>query len=355
MKNNLKKVFLPFKKIKIKKEKNKIIYLHIGMAKTGTTAIQNFLRLNVEKLNSKGFYYPTTGLLGPGHMELGKAFEKLQKKQDPDLINQLLKELRHEIDGSGYNKIIISCEKLLGTLNTNIFIKYFYDFEIHVILYFRSLDDWAESIYKQAIKNSNRRETVSFEEWIGQFHRKATNFQIKCEAMVNSFSKKNFHVLFYNKNTCLYTNFLKTLNLNEGVWEFPKSSEMKNISFSSYTSELIRKFNNYDISAEQHRELIHFIYNAIDDKSWTESNNLQNDSYLTLESRKLIIEKGAPFTNWIIENFKIDPIIDLNQGHNQNTYHNNYNYNDNLDLIASSENIHKDLKSLTSRIQNYNE
>ena len=36
----------------------KILYVHVGTTKTGTTAIQSFMIDNQEVLNQKGYYYP---------------------------------------------------------------------------------------------------------------------------------------------------------------------------------------------------------------------------------------------------------------------------------------------------------
>ena len=43
-----------------------MIYLHIGMPKTGTTALQNFLRVNSGGLSDLGLHYMAAGRSRPG-------------------------------------------------------------------------------------------------------------------------------------------------------------------------------------------------------------------------------------------------------------------------------------------------
>ena len=39
----------------------KQIFIHVGAGKTGTSAIQEFLKLNEKKLSQKGLYMPEIG------------------------------------------------------------------------------------------------------------------------------------------------------------------------------------------------------------------------------------------------------------------------------------------------------
>jgi len=49
------------------------LYIHIGLHKTGTTSIQNFLTLNENILSKKGYLYPATGRKGQAQHLLAQA------------------------------------------------------------------------------------------------------------------------------------------------------------------------------------------------------------------------------------------------------------------------------------------
>lgn len=67
------------------------LVLHIGVAKTGSTALQKFLQGNRELLARHGFYYPATGEAGNGQMDFAKTFvhtppATMVMPADPDLF-----------------------------------------------------------------------------------------------------------------------------------------------------------------------------------------------------------------------------------------------------------------------------
>ena len=91
----------------------KKLILHIGRHKSGTTAIQRFLRKNGDFLTSNGFYYPQTGTRGAAHHEISEPMQRRYTRQNkqfsPD-SNPLLAQLRDEIAAADQQKIILSSE-----------------------------------------------------------------------------------------------------------------------------------------------------------------------------------------------------------------------------------------------------
>ena len=60
---------------------SQILYLHIGLHKTGTSAIQKFLMSNGQLLAAQGFLYPSLADGWENHNNLAWPF--LDKKYDP--------------------------------------------------------------------------------------------------------------------------------------------------------------------------------------------------------------------------------------------------------------------------------
>lgn len=78
----------------------KTLYLHIGTPKTGTTALQVFLRNNLERLASQNYYIPLDGLANNEHLALMTSNENCNK------IRGYLDKLTSKGEGA----YILSCE-----------------------------------------------------------------------------------------------------------------------------------------------------------------------------------------------------------------------------------------------------
>jgi hypothetical protein len=145
----------------------KTIYLHIGVAKTGTTSIQQFLSCNKQALIALGYNYlhSDDGGLGLGHQHFAKSFIVeypyfMEPADNPECIK---KAIRTEVISSSSNKIVISSENF-GLASPEGIKKFFLDIipdcQFKIILFVRSQDELAESGYNQLVKI--KRETRSF-------------------------------------------------------------------------------------------------------------------------------------------------------------------------------------------------
>lgn len=126
------------------------IILHIGSDKTGTTAIQSFLSKNRVQLREKGYLYPNLDNTN-NHECLVK--ELLTKEKGPawQIFNKLI------IEPENAHTIIISSEMLCGLKKEYILLlnEWLKGFEITIISYIRSADEYLESGIHQQLKTSN--------------------------------------------------------------------------------------------------------------------------------------------------------------------------------------------------------
>ena len=81
------------------------LYLHIGIPKTGTTSIQQFLRHNRSALLHQGYLYPGLGVNIIDH-------RLVWAQSDDRITERLLEQLRRECVDSGAPHVIISAEIL---------------------------------------------------------------------------------------------------------------------------------------------------------------------------------------------------------------------------------------------------
>ena len=148
----------------------KHIYFHIGMPKTGTTAIQFFLLNNKTKLEELGvgFYTPETGGTREKTANAYYLFEhflcetrNLKTDRRSEAYSKYCRGLREY--AKGYNQLILSEEQFWkeGLKSKGIW-KFVYDAiheiideecVIHPVVYLRRQDDWICSMWKQTIQS----------------------------------------------------------------------------------------------------------------------------------------------------------------------------------------------------------
>lgn len=85
----------------------KKIFIHIGVGKTGTTAIQDSMMLHREEISAQGVLYPLTGIVETGHQNLVTLWTDEFSPENITAYSDLLVEFEE----SGKNTMFISSEK----------------------------------------------------------------------------------------------------------------------------------------------------------------------------------------------------------------------------------------------------
>lgn len=159
-----------------------VVYLHIGMPKTGTTAIQRFLFENHSVLlEQQGCLYPDHSMGWYQHVPLVKAIvtpifpKAIFNKAIADIEDKAwLEGLTHQYREKDCSKIIVSSEFLWASPAMQTHLKFHGDTEenfdlienvvaktrdtfsafseVKIIVYLRRQDTWLESFFNQQIK-----------------------------------------------------------------------------------------------------------------------------------------------------------------------------------------------------------
>lgn len=127
--------------------------IHIGMNKTGTTALQKALFHNRSMLERAGLLYPKTGLgsrsAGRGlHYRLSEAFRQ-GDPEGPAMVTSLLAE----IDASTAETAIISSEFFVELRDPTALANTLRARDVRILVYLRRHDQWVSSLFSQAIKS----------------------------------------------------------------------------------------------------------------------------------------------------------------------------------------------------------
>jgi len=133
----------------------KTLYLHIGGGKTGSSAIQNYLELNVDALEKYGIaYLNRVNITSPYEITSGNGIPLVnsltQGKSDAEIKNLIKSYI-------GKNESGICSSEFLSLLNTDNFITIIknamdINVEVKIIIYIRDIIPFFLSKYDQAIK-----------------------------------------------------------------------------------------------------------------------------------------------------------------------------------------------------------
>ncbi|MDE6760337.1 MAG: hypothetical protein K2J90_06570 [Lachnospiraceae bacterium] len=239
------------------------IYLHIGTAKTGTTAIQNFCSENQEVLNQQGYYYPeftyrypSASRLRNGHFLFGRVHDE-DGLRDDKREEEIFQEGFHEIYKAfkKYQNIILSDEGLwtCGFRDEkNVWEKIMEEvgekqIAIKVIVYLRMQDTFLYSWWSQRVKEGLRAESqLTWERMVNELPMIQLDYYDMLERIADYVGRDNIIVRRFETERfiggTLYTDFIDALGLTYSE-EFHVKSEMRNISLTRNSNEIKRILN----------------------------------------------------------------------------------------------------------------
>lgn len=235
----------------------KTLYIHIGTAKTGTSALQTFFRNNEKVLFAKGIYYPKSpgNVWSTNHFHLYFCFypNHAFSPEDIGTPDEEWGRTIEEIRATGKDGLI-SCEALenLNLSQINSIKRYCEGFNIKIIAQLRRQDSYAESLINQIIKTGagdDIRNIINKE-----------NYYKFLDYYEEVFGKQNIIVLPYEKsqflNGNIYEDFLnKALGLKL-TKEFSLVKNDVNTSLSNDLIEYMRLINQLPISREDKQLLL---------------------------------------------------------------------------------------------------
>ena len=131
-----------------------VVHLHLGMPKSGSSAIQHQLECRREELVQAGWIVPRTGLYLGAHYHLVR---ELREDREWELWPRALEE------GNEANSVLISAEGLWFASEAQVdrLAERLRGYRVHAHVYLRRPDRFLGSFYRQRIKGSGRAESFS--------------------------------------------------------------------------------------------------------------------------------------------------------------------------------------------------
>lgn len=249
--------------------KKKILYLHVGWSKTGTSAVQSQIQKQRQDFLDKGILYPQS-LQWPDHSHHPFALSFKTNNGGPYIadmsISEALNKLDQEMSASSAENVLISSELSPMYFNSLKFTNFAKEkFETVKILFtVRRQSELLISLMNQLVKDPNIRYKGSFFQ-LGMQNIPQLNFYQRTLEWEKFVGKNNIHCFIYSKS--IVRDFLEffeipvrnqdeTLVINKSVpnrvipmlQSFPIS--MSNSEYLEKTSELIKATELESISSE---------------------------------------------------------------------------------------------------------
>ncbi|MEP1383356.1 MAG: hypothetical protein ABJK64_06135, partial [Paraglaciecola sp.] len=216
---------------------NKEIYIHLGPAKTGTSAVQKWLSSNISFLNEQGVYYP------PHSVDInGVSSGNVRLIYDLDADKQLclnedrLSKMLNDFYKSEYSTLLLSSEfffKRMTELKTHIP-------DAKFIGYIRNPLEIRESSYNQSVKRHFQTEKIN------TGRTKRLPYMDSFVEFIKQFNVDDLHLRVYGekyfKDGNIVSDLLSILGINTQA-----SLPMVNSSYQFEALEFKRWFNQFQL------------------------------------------------------------------------------------------------------------
>lgn len=248
------------------------VYLHLGIHKTGTTAIQNVCMANHDKLKRAGILFPRSGFIRqaavdatdtPGHRGLLRFLKEPSKTP----LHPAGLHLLGEIEASRCNRIVISSEVLSAPHNSDAVNGVSWlrkqGFHVKIIVYLRRQDSWLDSFYRERLKWNGAAypETRSIEEfWLAEGDN-WLNYRERIGLWRDAVGAENAVIRSYEdvqEGRGVVVDFLDVIGVDDALLDVLQSREaVHNLSLPPSAVDLLRAFNGLpDLGRSCKHELI---------------------------------------------------------------------------------------------------
>lgn len=250
------------------------VFLHIGMNKTGSSAIQTYLHHNRQVLKDTGLLWPETGRDrdGPGagyHYRLSTALgfgAGPNQAGDADERRALRVALEAEIAASEARTVVISSEYFVLRRNPEMLAEFFDGLDTSVVVYLRRHDAWWPSLFAQAIKTTAnppwRRSFESYHAFHAKRQEQYFEFGPLLDDMAAIFGRDRIIACPYESGQNqpnLVAHFLDRIGVPHLADLVPPAAERVNVALSPRSLSLIDFVQRAQIAPEIRGRIIHTI------------------------------------------------------------------------------------------------
>lgn len=293
----------------------KTLYLHIGLPKTGSTAIQRFCFYNKEILAANGYCYDKvmkSSTRVPSYVnglfitekiydETGKIDAAATREHFQNGLSIVQKQLNE------YDKVVISAEPIWNSIRKREGWLHLKDLHklckdnnatIKIIVYLRSQDEYLSSLWKQRIKNGYR-----MNDWNSTKLKPPSSmkldFKSRIDRLERFFGKENLILRIYDRNNfcgldhSIYSDFLDAIGL-EKTPDYIVPDMLINTSVDIEFAEIKRILNNLQDTFQKNSPISEFFERiAVQCTQKRIKNNIPPSSMFAKEEREQFLNRFA--------------------------------------------------------------
>lgn len=242
------------------------VFLHIGMNKTGSSALQRYFSQNKEILGDLGVLWPDFGLGEGHHYTLSTTLgfgDPNAEGQDEASRHSLRAALDGEIAKCGARTVVISSESFVKRRDLSALSDFFEGLDTYVVAYLRRHDAWWPSLFAQAIKTVSkppwRRNFQSYYEFQRKRESQYFAFGELFDDMSGIFGRDRIIACPYERGQNqpnLIAHFLDQIGEPRLAGLVPPSEERVNAALSVRSLSLIDLVQRADIPSESKDQII---------------------------------------------------------------------------------------------------
>jgi len=257
------------------------LVLHVGIHKTGTSAIQAFCKENRNALIEHGILYPSTGLTDlsvtstPSSEAGHRGCQGVLVTPFNQNSESMLVEIAEEASSfDSIHTVLISCETFSAPrvkISTSVpeSLQRFFS-ETSILMYLRRQDDWAASFYKEVLCWPGRRSAKSFSQFIKDFLPEWLDYTSRVNKWSDVFGDEKLIVKSYddraNKN--IIVDFFEQLGLDVTDAQQFCFPGFNNPSLPDDLVPLMRSVNRYKMNREQRSTITNRIFHELSESEY---------------------------------------------------------------------------------------
>ena len=244
--------------------KDKIIYVHIGTPKTGSTSIQYFLWNNYEVLRKNGVLFPKSCLTQTSSYGNRSAAHSTFLHD----FDKACKNLKQEITVSkNIHTVLLSCEQFGPRIRfiSDLSKQLFKNNVIKIIIYLRRQDKYLESLYKEAVAGTFARFAEDFTTYY-YTHTEAMrpDYYQLLQPWADCFGHENIIVRPFEKKQFYGGNLIRDFLHHTCIDDIENFQNLEiyneNISIPCEVVRLMSHLNAIPMQAATYREFCAYVY-----------------------------------------------------------------------------------------------
>lgn len=225
------------------------IIVHIGVHKTGTSALQSFLHRNAALLSQHGFCYKPTIPDWPNHNPLAMAFMPDTEDSGPHRLAKTLEE-------AGDRTLLISSEMFCEpSVDIDLFLSCIKDHDVRVIAYIRHPSDIVVSAFNEVVRHYDRH-------WTRPLNEQPFAYDPSQMDLLKRWLKvPNLTLAPYDRaqwaDGSIFSDFLSMIGLSGDGFDYSQADGNESLPYPLV--EALRLVNTAHPSADQHRAAVELL------------------------------------------------------------------------------------------------